>query len=176
MALAGVFLLTVARPPFFTGYIKELRDPLQDDIDNVNTAIWLDRILEPSATVGVFFAGSIPFYTGRGAVDFLGKSDRHIAALPPDMSGAVSWRGLYNIPGHNKYDLRYSILLRQPTYVQGLKWGVQDITDAALRLYTPVPVDYSTCSLYDRHAVLLRKDSPLVRWDRIQGHGSAEGR
>jgi arabinofuranosyltransferase len=171
LVLSGVLLCTVGTYTYFPNYIS-LGNPQQDNIQNINTAIWLNGVLKPSASVGVFYAGSIPFYTERYAIDFLGKCDPHIAKLPPDISGALSRDGQKSIPGHNKYDLRYSILEKQPTYVEGLRWGRQDVTDAALDLYKPVPIEFDTWSSYSKRRVLLRKDSPEVQWSRIHGDTS----
>jgi len=99
-------------------------------------------------------------------VDFLGKCDPRVARLPPDTTGAISWSGLRSVPGHNKYDLRYSILQRRPTYVAGLKWGRQDVTREGLRYYERLPIDFLTWSDFDLHAVLLLKDSRDADWKR----------
>jgi hypothetical protein len=170
LGLACVLLLTAARPPLFTSYIEQQRLPESGAIGNINTAIWLNDVLEPGASVGSFYAGSVPFYTGRYAVDFLGKSDRYLAALLPDTSGAVSWGGQTSVPGHNKYDLEYSILRRRPTYVQGLRWGRQDVRRSVRDVYVSVPVTFAT-AFHDR-AILLLKDSTLVRWDRVRKEGT----
>ncbi|MBN1672371.1 MAG: hypothetical protein JXR37_15125 [Kiritimatiellae bacterium] len=174
LILLGVVLLTVSRPsPCWSGFCR-FRGPQRDNIAQINTAVFLDRVLAADASVGVFYAGAIPFYTGRYAVDFLGKSDPYVARLPPDISGAVSWRAGISMPGHNKYDLAYSILRRRPTYIEGMRWGAQDITEQALRHYTAVPVDFGTWSSYDNHAVLLLKGAPCVKWHLI-GDVTAEG-
>ena len=170
-AVAIVFILTIARPPMIDNYVSLLRKPNPTDVANINTAIWLNDVLEPSATVGVFYAGSVPFYTSFFAYDFLGKCDRHIAKVPPDKSGAVSWQGQTSVPGHNKYDLYYSILDKQPTYVENVKWASQDVTVAALKLYQPVSVPFTTGFSYSKHEILLRRESPFVRWKRITGTG-----
>jgi hypothetical protein len=138
----------------------------------VNKAIALNHLTTRDATVGVFWAGSIPYYTGRYAIDFLGKSDRHIARLPPDLSGSIAWNGMTSVPGHNKYDLQYSIVSLEPTYVQGFRWGKQDILAWAGSRYEMVKV---------RGAILfLRKDSKAVLWDRTRfatkKHPSLRGR
>jgi hypothetical protein len=166
-----VFILTIARPPMIDNYGYLLQNPNPTDVANINTAIWLNDVLEPSATVGLFYAGSVPFYTSFYAYDFLGKSDRYIAKLPPDKSGAVSWQGQTSVPGHNKYDLHYSILDKQPTYVENVKWASQDVTVAALKLYQPVSVPFTTGFSYSNHEILLRRESPFVRWKRITGTG-----
>lgn len=172
--LAGIclLLLIMARPPLFKSYAGNLQKPQQDDIANINTAIWLNSVLKPAASVGVFYAGSIPFYTDFYAIDFLGKSDAYIASLRPDKSETASGSGLISIPGHNKYDLRYSILDRKPTYVQGLKWAKEDITQKALEIYEPVGVNFKTWTSYSDNSILLQKESPLVNWEKIQGRSS----
>ncbi len=169
VVLAVVLFFTMARPPLYAGYFQSLSTPRGEDVANINTAIRLNEILKPSASVGVFYAGSIPFYTDFYAVDFLGKNDRHIASLRPDTSGAVSWLGLTSAPGHNKYDLEYSILRLRPTWVQGLRWGGEDVTREALELYRPVPVEFKTLLSHGERTLLLLRGSPLVKWKLIHG-------
>lgn len=120
---------------------------------NVNHAVAINHLTTPDATVGVIWAGSIPYYTGRLAIDFLGKADKHVARLAPDLS-EPAWYGMRGVPGHNKYDLHYSIKQKKPTYVQDLKWGQQDISTWAEDKY--VEVEYKGIRLY------LDKDSPAV--------------
>jgi arabinofuranosyltransferase len=125
---------------------------------DINVAIAINELTTPEATVGVFYAGTIPYFTGREAIDFLGRSDAYIAHLPPDISGAVAWSGMTSVPGHNKYDLDYSIRTRLPTYVQFFYWGGQDLNEWALEHY--VTVDYQGAVLH------LLRDSPDVNWSR----------
>lgn len=138
------------------------KKPYQVDSNrnNVNTAIALNDILDENATVGVFWAGSIPYYVDAPAIDFLGKSDRYIAQLPPDLSGSVSWSEMYSVPGHNKYDLDYSISTLRPTYVQGFAWGNQNAYSVLGDYY--IEVEYRNLSLY------LLKDSSNVNWERLK--------
>jgi arabinofuranosyltransferase len=128
---------------------------------NVNTAIAINQLTTRGATVGVFWAGAIPYFTERKAFDFLGKCDRHIAHLPPDLSGKISWNGMNSVPGHNKYDLNYSIRTLKPTYVQWFKWGSQDLAEFARS-------NYMMINYYDSSKVYLLKDSPAVLWDEIR--------
>ncbi len=138
-----------------------LRKPyaVGSDQANVNTAIVLNQLTTSDATVGVYWAGSIPYFTDRKAIDFLGRSDRYIAQLPPDVSGSVAWNGMNSVPGHNKYDLNYSIKTLEPTYVQGFTWGAQDLSQWAESKY--IKVEYDGLSLF------LLKDSPAVIWNKI---------
>jgi hypothetical protein len=75
------------------------------------------------------------------------------------MSGKVDEYGMSRAPGHNKYDLRYSIKTLKPTYVQGFQWGKQDLSQWAESKY--VQVEYEGIYLY------LLKDSPAVLWDEL---------
>ncbi len=130
------------------------------NVANVNTALAVEEVSRPSASVGVFWAGSIPYYTGLRAIDFLGKSDPVIARRKPDLSGAVAWGGMNSVPGHNKYDLRYSIVNLRPTYVQGFRWGRQDLSQWGRAHYDSV--SHKGVPLW------LRRGSGDVRWDHIR--------
>ena len=144
--LDELFLLT---PPFQS----------QANWENVNIAVALNDVTTNDASLAVFWAGTIPYYTGKKSIDCLGKSDKYIAQLPPDLSGKVSWEGMRSVPGHNKYDLNYSIIKNKPTYVQSFKWGGQDISSWA-------EVHYDNVTYKDVKLSLLKK-SPEVYWDEL---------
>ena len=127
--------------------------------NNVNTAIAIKDVTTEQASVAVFWAGSIPYYSGRESIDMLGKGDRHIANLAPDISGAVSWNGMKSVPGHNKYDLNYSIRTLKPTYAQGFSWGQDNLTSYGKEHYESIQYKGITLSLL--------KDSPDVLWGVI---------
>jgi len=126
---------------------------------NVNIAIALNDILGHDATVGVFWAGTLPYYVENVAIDFLGKSDSYIARLPPDLSGAISWSGMNSVPGHNKYDLTYSIVLLKPEYVPNLFYGGQDVSSIVGDNY--IEVKYRQITLH------LLKNSSNIKWEKI---------
>jgi arabinofuranosyltransferase len=125
----------------------------------VNAAIALNRIATREASVGVLAAGVIPYYTGLRATDFLGRTDPYIASLPADLSGAVAWNGMTSVPGHNKYDLTYSIERLQPTYIEAGAWGRQDVSAWVSTRY--VQVDYEGVTL------LLKRGAPEVDWTML---------
>ncbi len=126
----------------------------------VSTAVALDKVTEEDASLGVLWAGTIPYYTGRKSVDFLGKTDPRIAALPPDLSGAAGWRGMKSVPGHNKYDLDYSVIDLKPTYVQDHQFGRDNILEFLKKEYKGV--------WFRGVPLMLKKDSPSVKWDIIE--------
>lgn len=129
---------------------------------HTDIAIAINALTDENATIGVFWAGTIPYYADRPAIDFLGKSDPYIANLPPDLSGQMSWFGMNSVPGHNKYDLNYSIKQLLPTYVQEFEVGSQNLNDWGAEHY--VNIKYEGIRLY------LLKDSPHVNWDEARRH------
>ncbi len=131
--------------------------------ERVNVALTIERFTTTDATVGVFDAGAIPYYTGRPAIDFLGKADPRVARLAPDPSGLPRVRyfegRIYN-PGHNKYDLEYSIDELRPDFARGFVWGGQNILALARSEYAMV--------VYKDTRVNFLKDSGDVRWDDVE--------
>jgi arabinofuranosyltransferase len=127
--------------------------------NHVNTAIAINHLTTPAATIGVSSAGTVPYYSDRFAIDFLGKSDKYIARLPPDLTGTAHYYKMLSLPGHNKYDLNYSIKTLRPTYVQIAGWGNQILDDWVEARYATV--NYKGVKLY------LRKDSEDVLWDIV---------
>lgn len=162
MAVAAALLLAVnwkflpesrfAVPPYSAEY----------NWRNVNRAVLLDAITEADATVAVFWAGTVPYFTGRRAIDCLGKSDPHVARLAPQMGdGAPPWK-----PGHNKYDLEYSLVQQRPTYVSAFRRGRQDVSPWGETVYERVEFWTPGGREPTDHLYLLR-GSPQVRWDRL---------
>lgn len=128
------------------------------NIHFLETALALDDLLKPGASVGVFSAGVLPYYLPRHrAVDFLGKCDKYVARTAPHF---VDVKGLPTHPGHNKYDLKYSVLKLRPSYIEQAKWYDDDVSKEAAQLY--VGVTYRGIPLF------LLKNSVAVYWERIK--------
>jgi hypothetical protein len=165
VAVAATMAILLSASVRFLPEVSLLRKPylVEKSRENMNIALLLKRLTARDATVGVLFAGTIPYYLDRRAIDFLGKSDRHLATLSPDLSGRVSWSGMMSVPGHNKYDLHYSIGQLKPTYVQTLEWGSHDVTQWARDHY--VLVEQQGVKLW------LLKDSTAVDWNRVARRG-----
>lgn len=130
----------------------------------VTAAVALNELTTPEASVGVLAAGVVPYYTGRPAFDYLGRADPHIASLPPDLSGAVSWNGMFSVPGHNKYDLVYSIEQLRPTYTDTNFWGRQNLAAWVAEHYVFVS--------YHGALLPLRRGDPNVKWNLIAPQGT----
>jgi len=131
-----------------------------DNEINVNTSVALQLFTAPEATLAVMWAGALPYYAGRTGIDCLGKCDRQIASLPPDLSGEAGGAKTVTTPGHNKYDLNFSIVARRPTYVQRFAWAGQNLSPWAQRHY--LRVQYQGVQLY------LSRRSPHVLWNEIE--------
>jgi hypothetical protein len=144
-------------------FFRTLPFDVEWNAQRVAHAIAITELTSQSAQLGVAAAGTIPFYTGRFSIDFLGKADPVIAARSADVSGAVRFGTMIAWPGHNKYDLNYSIGELRPTYVQLLPWGADDLCSLLGSVY--LPVDYAGVRLY------LRKDSRDVDWSAVQDKG-----
>jgi len=68
----------------------------------------------PTASIAVVWAGIIPYFARRPAVDLLGRSDAIIARTPSHAGGFL--------PGHTKWDYEYSIGRLRPDLIVQL-WG-----------------------------------------------------
>ncbi len=165
---AILMILVILTALFFVNqrFIREIagfRRPFQviSNRDNVRTALAISDLTTEDSTVGVFWAGAIPYYSERRAIDFLGKSDYYIASLSPDLSGKTGWNGMLSVPGHNKYDLTYSIQELKPTFIQGYEWGSQDLSQWVTMNYQKI--DINDVELY------LLIDSDQVNWSKISG-------
>ena len=64
---------------------------------------------------------------------------------------------MFTVPGHNKYDLNYSIKKLKPDYVQRARWGRDDITAWVEARY--ISVDYRGARLR------IKRRSPNVMWE-----------
>lgn len=159
-ALFAVFLiLTTANRRFLRQ--ATFFDPLyqvENNMNHVNVALSINEYTTDEASVGVVWAGIIPYYTSRYGIDFLGKNDPYIASLPADLAG-VAWHGMDSVPGHNKYDLEYSILGRKPTYVEGFSWGSQDLSHVFRESYVEISLPGPDPAF--------RLGDPTVRWEII---------
>lgn len=134
-----------------------------DAASGINAGLAIGKLTGEDATVAAFAAGVIPYYAQRRAIDPLGKCDETIARLPVRRGAAWNQRG--GMPGHNKYDLDYSLKAKRPTVIQWLgkppcTWGTQSLSDWCQENYVVIGVPGSR--------ILLDKTSPLVRWELIK--------
>ena len=98
--------------------------PQLDDLEQGWTGVGLalKEVAPPGTTTAIAGAGAIAYFSHQPSIDLLGKMDRTIAnmrALPdaPD------------VPGHNKWDYRYSVCQLRPDIVVQLFNGTQQDYD-----------------------------------------------
>jgi hypothetical protein len=155
LAAAALLPVAVALAVADGAFAKELlmqENPMSVDYNRTNMHIGLSlkRTLKPGAKVGVTWAGVIPFFSGHIGVDFLGKCDKVIAHRD---AGMIGFNGMATVPGHNKYDLHYSIEQLKPDYIQTHFWGGDDL------------LPYVEKNYVRRENNLFRIDSPYVNWE-----------
>lgn len=142
-----------------------------DNQRNVWRASAIADATAKEAVVACFWGGAVPYFTGRPAVDFLGKMDPEIARRAPDLSGAVSWDGMRSVAGHNKYDLRWSLETYSPDVIadDAVSWGREDLAadpDFAARYqkvrHRDMPAEAGAAA-----AFWVRRNSPHILQDRL---------
>jgi hypothetical protein len=101
----------------------------------VSRALWIREHTDPPATIAVVWAGIIPYFADRTALDLLGKCDRHIARQP--MHRRPFW------PGHLKWDYAYALGERRPDVIVQLWWVPEGVraTSPGYILLDEIPPD-----------------------------------
>ena len=139
----------LVEPPLHTGAAGgNRRDVVQ--------ALRLRSVTTPDATIAVMRAGTIPYFSGRPAIDLLGKNDAEIAHGPV---AAASVGYLDFRPGHMKFNFAHSIGQRQPDVIVQLRRRIALAQPFLDGRYQDV--------LFEGQCVFVRVASPRVRWDRL---------
>src|SRR5262249_50536845 len=126
----------------------------------VQLAHTIEAVSDVRARVAVVWAGALPYFMNRDAIDLLGKSDRVIAHedmhRPAPGSGGSGLTYFY--PGHLKYDYAYSIGTLRPDIVAQL-WKDPETAQ-------PYLADYRRL-VRDGQTLYLRNDSSSIRWNQV---------
>lgn len=102
-----------------------LEKPLETsgNVEAVRQALLVRSLTDKDASIAVVWAGALPYFAQRRAIDLLGKSDEKIAKEPMRLNSELGrTHGFW--PGHLKWDYAYSIGQLKPDVVMQL-WGVQ---------------------------------------------------
>jgi len=156
--------LGLALPP---GALWALNEPFRDEMrlttlpykvplnrTTVKAAVELAGFADPRGSVAVAAAGALPYYSGLRGVDILGKSDRTIARMKKTY---VPGRTV--VPGHNKFDLDYSLKRLRPDVIyDAVSWSRHGRSDI---------LEFVSQNYVRGGSFWLRRDSPHVRWDRL---------
>jgi hypothetical protein len=81
-----------------------------EDANMTNLGLLIRRATSPETSIAVTWAGSIPYFADRKTIDLLGKCDAVIAHMAP----RPRWPF---VPGHNKWDVQYSVGVHHPDIV-----------------------------------------------------------
>lgn len=124
----------------------------------VKLGLLIKRFTDPKATIAVFAAGDIPYFSDRAAIDLLGKSDVRVAheqvPIPPGVSLFT-----YFHPGHLKRDYAYSIGQLKPDLLgEPLLFEDEAKPDLAGD-YVEVP--------YAGYELWCRKGSTHILWSKL---------
>lgn len=133
----------------------------QDNKTMVEIALLLRRITSPQAKIAVVWAGAIPYFSDRYAIDLLGKNDKQIARERMRMSSGLR-KFIAFYPGHLKYNYGYSIGQLKPDVVVQL-WSSPEEAKPYL------DSNYRKVKLQGKFTLYLRNESANVLWNEIKG-------
>ncbi len=133
-------LIVISSEPWYKSMTGDI-PLLKADIWRAKLGVHINKNTEKGVVVAVHAAGQIPYYSDRNTLDLLGKSDSHIAKLPP----ATKFR-----PGHNKWNYAYSIGKLQPDLMAD-EWGKS-------RYYLAKQKNYRRL----KNRIWIKKDSKLI--------------
>lgn len=131
----------------------------EDNMKNLSRAFAMEEATTEDALIGLYWAGSVPYFIDRACLDFLGKSDKVIARMPirrsPDRMGV----------GHKKWSWTYSLGHRKPDVITR--------RDGQYLLHSKrFQKNYLKACLGDdaeeRVTFWVRRDSKRVRWPLVR--------
>jgi arabinofuranosyltransferase len=122
---ATILVVAVVDGPPVASWIRDNGQHLDTDAAMTRFGLALRADTKPGARVAVVWAGAIPYFAHRPAVDLLGKSDRTVAHLESHLP-------FY--PGHAKWDYSYSVGDLRPDVVAQL-WRPSSADLAAFRAW-----------------------------------------
>lgn len=130
-----------------------------ENAEVIEQALLVDRVTDSDATIGLVWAGIIPYLSRRPAIDLLGKTDRKVAHERAHIRPTHSW-WLEFWPGHNKWDYAYSIGEQGPDMLMPMP-SPDPATRALLASrYEPVTLDGFTW--------YLRRGSPHLNREALE--------
>lgn len=167
LALAAAALLGLEGEQA-TSWARSRGEPNSASARIVRLALAIRDATAPEARVAVVWAGGVPYFSQRPAIDLLGRNDRVIAR--------GERRAVPFYPGHDKWNYGYSIGQLRPDVIAQL-WRKGEPEFRALRSwgYARVHPELEPFDLYV-HAGSTRVDAGrLRRWVCAQARAAAPG-
>lgn len=132
----------------------------QENESLARQALVIQQATTPQARIGVIWAGVIPYFSERPAVDLFGKSDRHIAHLiVKPVPGRRRFLAFY--PGHMKWDMPYTLSQQRPDLTPLLFDHMVQVAGKQLER------DYDSAMVLSQR-MWWRRSSPHVRADVLR--------
>jgi len=139
---------------------------------NTEIGLFVRDITEQDAVVAFVAAGAAPYFSGREAIDILGKSDPYIAHLRSPEADTAGWTDYR--PGHNKWDYRYVLdKLRPDVFVEVFRGGTEEAKSFLDAYYLTIKIPELSSWLPDGTLYLLR-DSGSILWGEVGKYRQAE--
>lgn len=143
LVAAFVWVNLVGQPARWKQWLLVAPPPeVESNARMVRLALTVREVTDPRATVAVVWAGSIPYFSRRLAVDLLGKNDPVVARGPVRLEGlsalsgcpcrapetpAKGWRAFRAyVPGHAKWNLDHSLGVRKPDLLAQFWWKLPE--------------------------------------------------
>ncbi len=153
-ALATSFALGLSLYWFGSAYLREqilVEKALEVESHQhwVKQGLLLKELLPKDARLAVTSAGALPFFAERPGIDILGRVDKTIAREPrrPFPTPWNTYEGrtrnyqMASWPGHDKYNLTYSLEEKLPDFLERTHWGQDSLRPEILNLYKVLEVE-----------------------------------
>jgi hypothetical protein len=113
LTIAAAAILLAVGPSYYgiLDWARTKGSHVHDDAVMTEVAIRVRDATSDKTRVAVVWAGTLPYFSRRPAIDLLGKSDAVIAKRQPVLPF---------VPGHDRFDYDYSIGVLHPDLVVGL--------------------------------------------------------
>ena len=115
----------------------------------VKQGLLLKELLPKDAKLAVTSAGALPFFAELTSIDMLGRVDKTIAREPrrPFANPWNKYEGrprnyqMAGWPGHDKYNLDYSLGEKLPDFIERAQWGKDSLSPELLSQYQITEVE-----------------------------------
>lgn len=130
LVLDCLILVVIVSGPGASDWVKRGGSHVNDDAITTWLGVRVRQTTSETTRIGVVWAGAVPYFSRRPAIDFLGKSDPVIARRQPVLP-------FY--PGHDRFDYGYSIGKLRPDVILQLWFPTQELITQIVKLgYEPV--------------------------------------
>jgi hypothetical protein len=131
IALIPVQLYYMNFPAGIKNFVAIERYCYKDIDDNLRLSQSVIKNYPANTKIAVLFAGIIPYFTDFRSIDLLGKNDKYISHLPMPVSEGLI-RFIDFMPGHLKWDYKYSVGVLKPDLILQ-KWTGSEKIDSILQ-------------------------------------------